>query len=111
MQDQETTIGEIRKAIAEFVHARDWEASHNPKNLAMCVAIEAAELMEIFQWCTVEEGDGLMQDGKTAEHTREEIADVAIYLLSLCNRLGVDLSAAIEDKMRKNDKRFPRIGE
>lgn len=105
--DDLTTIGELRREMAEFVRDRDWEQFHAPKNLAMSLAIEAAELMELFQWIGVEESrpDRL---GKT-QRTRaaEEISDVLAYLLALANVLGLDLTDAFRRKMAQNRSRYP----
>lgn len=106
MKDKETNIQEIKDKVKQFVESRDWSKSHSPKNLAMSISIESAELMEIFQWCSTDEAWNINETAE-AEHLREEIADVLIYSISLANQLNIDISAAIEDKMMKNAKRFP----
>ena len=106
MNDRVTTVMELRNAFREFVRARRWEDAHSPKNLAMSIAIEAAELMEIFQWSSLERSSDVAKTPEF-EHVREELADVLIYCLSLANRLDIDISAAIEDKLVKNAKRYP----
>ncbi len=97
----------LKAAVAKFVKARDWEKFHSPKNLAMSISIEAAELMEIFQWFGLKESAALLQDPAKAEHIREELADIAIYLISFCNLYKIDLAASITDKLKKNRARFP----
>jgi dCTP diphosphatase len=107
MHDADTTVSELRRLIADFVAARNWEQFHTPKNLAMSTAIEAAELMEHFQWLTPEESRELAGKPEALAEIGEELADVCCYLLGLANTLGIDLAAAIEDKMRKNERKYP----
>ena len=107
MSDNSTSIDELRRLVAEFVAARDWEQFHAPKNLAMALAIEAAELMEHFQWLTVQQSRDLRQDSKRRQAVAEEMADVCCYLLALANELDVDLSRAVRDKMSKNARKYP----
>lgn len=107
MNDRQTTVSELRSLVARFVSERAWEQYHDPKNLSMAIAIEAAELMEHFQWLTREEARAAAGDEKLLSEVREELADVAAFLLSLCNALNVDLSSALEEKMRKNAAKYP----
>lgn len=107
LRDADTTVSELRRLIAEFVAARNWEQFHTPKNLAMSVAIEAAELMEHFQWLTPDESRELVGNPEALVEIGEELADVCCYLLALANTLGIDVAAAIEDKMRKNERKYP----
>jgi NTP pyrophosphatase (non-canonical NTP hydrolase) len=107
MADHDTTLADLRQRVAEFVAARDWEQYHVPKNLSVSVAVEAAELMEHFQWLTHEQAAAAMQDDERRAAVVEELADVLIYALSLANVLNVDLSAAIVDKLAQNERRFP----
>ncbi|MBN1139751.1 MAG: nucleotide pyrophosphohydrolase [Anaerolineae bacterium] len=105
-----TTVGELRQAVAAFVDARDWRPFHTAKNLSMSIAIEAAELMERFQWLTPDEA--LAAVGEPAERAAvaEELADIVIYCLSLSNALDLDLSSAVLGKLRTNEHRYP-VGE
>jgi len=107
MNDSTTTIGALRKAIAQFIRERDWEQFHSPKNLSMAVSIEAAELMELFQWMEVDEARRKSRLPRLRKKIEEEIADIAIYTLSLCHTLGLDLSSCIEKKIAKNRKKYP----
>ena len=105
MDDSQTTLQELKDRMARFVRERDWEQFHTPKNLAMSIAIEAAELMEHFQWLTVEESKKL-----NADHLNdigEELADIILYSLSLANTLGLDLSQTVCAKMEKNIRKYP----
>jgi len=91
--------------IAEFSAARDWERFHAPKNLAMALSVEAAELVEIFQWMSESESGAL--DEETLGRATDEIADVQIYLLQIAARLEVDLGRAVLEKLDKNEKKYP----
>lgn len=98
----------IAARVRAFAEARDWEVFHTPKNLVMALAVEAAELMEPFQWLTPEEAAGLREnDPDTLAAVSEELADVAIYLVRLSDVLGVDLAEAISAKLEANSARFP----
>ena len=105
--DAQTTVGALKAAVHNFVAARDWYQYHTPKNLAMCIAIEAAEIMEHFQWQTLEESTALMTDEKGRSEVADELADVLIYCLSFANSSGIDITTAIEKKLARNEVRFP----
>lgn len=107
MNDAQTRVQELRALIAEFVAAREWERYHDPKNLAMSIAIEAAELMEHFQWVRSEELARLLGDETLRGEVRDELADVVCYVLALANVLDVDLSAAVSEKVKKNSVKYP----
>lgn len=107
MTDETTTLAELRRRIAGFVAARDWEQFHTPKNLSVAIGIEAAELMEHFQWLTNEQAVAAVQDEAKRAAVAAELADVLIYTLSLANVLGVDVSAAALGKLERNEERFP----
>lgn len=105
--DDITTVQELRKRMDDFVDARNWDTVSTPKNLAMSIAIEAAELMEHFQWG---ENSDYVGDKVTPEKREEiamEVADVMVYLVSFCRALDIDLSTAVMKKMDKNELRFP----
>ena len=107
MSDAETTVAELRELIRIFVKNRDWEQFHAPKNLAMSLAIEAAELMEHFQWISTEKSREIAAEpGKLAE-VSDELADVLCYALAMANQLNIDLSTAIRSKMIKNEEKYP----
>lgn len=106
MTDKNTNIQELKDKVSTFVKERNWEKFHNPKNLSMSIAIEASELMEIFQWLSIEESINIM-DSLEAEHLKEELADVIIYCISLANQLNIDISTAIIDKIKKNSVKYP----
>ena len=95
----------LRQQLAAFVAERDWEQFHNPKNLAMSVAIEAAEVMEHFQWLTPAQAADLPAGSR--EEVALECADVLLYLIRLCDKLGIDLAAAADRKLVLNAKKYP----
>ena len=105
--DAQTTLGALRQAVADFVAARDWQPFHSPKNLSMSIAIEAAELMERFQWLTPQEAQVAVQDSAERVAVADELADVLIYCLSLSNALNLDVSSAVLGKLRTNEQRYP----
>lgn len=109
--DEETTVGQLRAAVRQFVSARNWEIYHTPKNLAMSIAIEAAEIMEHFQWRTPEASSALVQDEGLRAEVADELADVLIYCLSFANACEIDVSAAIQKKLARNEARFPKNHE
>lgn len=107
MNDSSTTVAELIRLVDQFVADRDWEQFHDPKNLSASIAIEAAELMEHFQWLRSDELESVRGDGEKMTKIGEEVADVAAYLLSFASTMGIDISAALEDKMKKNAKKYP----
>lgn len=96
----------LAAAAAQFAHERDWGPYHSPKNLSMALSVEVAELVEIFQWSTEDESRAVMQTGE-ADHVRQELADIAIYLVQLCNAMKIDLNAAVEAKLAMNARKYP----
>jgi dCTP diphosphatase len=96
----------LRTRLQSFARARDWEQFHTPKNLAMALAGEVGELIEIFQWLTADESERVM-DGPRAEDVEDELADVFIYLLRMADVLGVDLAEATRAKLERNEDRYP----
>lgn len=105
--DATTTVAELRKLVADFVAERDWSQFHSPKNVSMALAIEAAELMEHFQWLSPEASRELTHDPERLAAVGEEIADVVGYSFALANELGIDLASTIRAKMIKNAKKYP----
>jgi len=93
--------------IASFIRDREWEVYHGPKNIASSIAIEAAEILEIFQWLSEQEADGLKNNAEAKRRVGEEIADVVFYCMDLCNCLGLDLSEAAKEKMKSNERKYP----
>ena len=107
MTDETTTVMQLRRQLADFVAQRQWQKYHDPKNLSMSIAIEAAELMEHFQWVRNDELPELLHDQRHRQRIGEEIADVTCFLLGLVNVLELDLSSAVAGKMAKNAAKYP----
>lgn len=107
MSDAETTVAQLRQIVDAFVAERDWGQFHTPKNLAMSLAIEAAELMEHFQWLTPEQSWQAAADPEKKQAIGEELSDVFSYLLALAGALKLDLASALEAKMAKNAEKYP----
>ena len=98
-------LDELIRSIDDFALERDWSRFHTPSLLSMSVSIEAAELMEIFQWMSPAESMESLADPKTREALSDEVADVLIYLLRLCSVSGVDPIEAATSKLAKNRSR------
>jgi NTP pyrophosphatase (non-canonical NTP hydrolase) len=107
MPDQTTTIAGLREAVDAFVDARDWHPFHNAKDLAISIAIEAAELLEEFQWQDAAQVAATSADRDARERVRQELADVLIYCLSLSNALEIDISDAVRDKLVRSGRKYP----
>ncbi|MFE6761802.1 nucleotide pyrophosphohydrolase [Streptomyces sp. NPDC057689] len=103
----ELDVRALQQRLADFAAARDWGPYHTPKNLASALSVEAAELLEIFQWLTPEQSARVMADPATAPRVADEVADVLAYLLQFCDVLGIDVLAAHAAKIERNESRFP----
>ena len=97
----------LRDEIRRFVHERDWEQFHTPKNLIMALTGEVGELAEIFQWLTEAQSASVASDPATAQAVRDELADVLLYLVRLADVLDVDLEAAAHAKVVRNAAKYP----
>jgi len=107
MNDSHTTIAELREVVRHFVDERDWQQFHSPKNLSMALSIEAAELMEHFQWIDTAQSRRISEDSQQLAAVSEELADVLSYTLALANSLNIDLADTIRQKMIKNEEKYP----
>ena len=103
----ELNFEDLAVRLKKFADARDWEKFHTPKNLAMALSVEVSELSEIFQWMTAEESANVMRDQKSADAVKDELADIALYLVRLSSILKVDLLTEANAKIDRNEKRFP----
>ena len=103
--DATTTLAELQSAALAFRDARDWAQFHRPKDLAMAIGIEAAELAELFLWRSAD--DAMGADTDLRQKASDEIADVLLYLLYMADALGIDVATAVFGKMAKNEARFP----
>ncbi len=103
--DPSTTVMQLRHMVDEFVSERDWHQFHAPKNLSMALSIEAAELMEHFQWISMDESRN--PDPAKLLEIGEELADVLCYAMGLANELNIDIATAMKNKMVKNRRKYP----
>ena len=95
----------LTKRLREFADARDWEQFHSPKNLAMALSVEVAEIVEHFQWLSQEQSSNLPE--KTLVKVETELADTLLYLVRLADKLGIDLLSAAQQKIEVNEKKYP----
>ena len=98
-------IDKLQDKLSKFASDRDWEQFHTPKNLAMALSVEASELVKIFQWLTSEESN--CPNDKLLSQIESEVADVSIYLLRICSVLDINLSEAIDYKIKLNAEKYP----
>lgn len=105
MDDATTTLGELRARLRVFNAERDWARYHCPRNLAMALSVEAAELLQLYLWSS---DDGPQPPVASRQpKVAEEAADVLICLLNLCERADIDLAAAVEAKLARNAEKYP----
>jgi dCTP diphosphatase len=100
-----TDLEGLRTQLRAFAAARDWEPFHSPKNLAMALSGEAAELLEVFQWLTEEQSHRL--DAQARSAAADEVADVLLYLVRIADKLDLDLLAEAQRKLADNERRYP----
>jgi NTP pyrophosphatase (non-canonical NTP hydrolase) len=98
-------LEELKERLRAFVAERDWDQFHSPKNLAMALSVEAAELVELFQWLTEAESAAL--DAEKRKRAAEELADVLVYLVRIADRLDIDLLQAAAEKLERNAVKYP----
>jgi dCTP diphosphatase len=97
----------IQKIMKDFTEARDWNKFHSPKNIAMALAAESGELLEIFQWLTEQESFAVKDVAELKERVEHEIADISLYLIRLAGLLDININSAIENKITLNNKKYP----
>ena len=104
--DNTTTIDEIKQWIKDFDNKRDWGQYHHPKELAISISLEAAELLENFQWKekTIE---SIKSNNKLLQSLQNELADIIIYSLNFADQLDIDVSEAVKSKLEENNKKYP----
>lgn len=100
-------IKKIQKRLRDFARERSWDQFHNPKNLSMALAAEAAELLEIFQWLSEAQSKDIVKYEKEMALVKQEIADVFIYLVRLADKLEIDIEKAVFDKIEMNENKYP----
>jgi dCTP diphosphatase len=99
------TVEELQARIRDFNRRRDWDQYHSPKNLAIALSVESAELLEIFLWLTQEQSANL--DGKQRARLKEELGDILIYLVNLASKFDLNLLQCAADKLDLNEKKYP----
>lgn len=99
------SFSQLRTALRNFATERDWDQFHSPKNLSMALTVEAAELLECFQWLTEAQSGEL--DEKQLASVQDEIADIQLYLIRLADKLDIDIDSACWIKISKNEKKYP----
>lgn len=107
LNDSQVSVDALRSIVSTFVHERNWEQFHNPKNLAMSLAIEAAELMEHFQWRSLQDSAQVVHQLGERDKIAEEVADCLAYILALANVMQLDLATTLAAKMQKNAQKYP----
>ena len=107
MNDSTATVADLKRLVQDFVSERHWEPFHDAKNLSTAIAIEAAELMEHFQWLRSDELPAVRDDEEAMREIRAELADITAFVLSFAQTMGIDLSSSLEEKMKQNAVKYP----
>ncbi len=107
MPDESTTVNELRDLVRRFVDERNWQKFHNPKNLSMSLAIEVGELMEHFQWLTLDEAADVASRPEKKHDVEEELSDCLAYIIAIANAMDIDLSESLAAKMARNAEKYP----
>lgn len=105
--DAETTLSDVKQWVEVFVEERDWKQYHHPKELAISLCLESAELLENFQWREKQPVEDIRNDSELMKELGRELADVIIYAVNLSNVLGLDISEIVEAKLQENDDKYP----
>lgn len=103
----ELDLAEVREFLRRFAEERDWEQFHTPKNLAMAMAGEVGELLEIFQWLTPEESAAVASEPERVGAVADELIDILQYVVRMADNFGIDLNEAFWRKFRENAERYP----
>lgn len=106
--DEYVNIDDLKKRVRHFVRERGWEKYHTPKDIAVAIAVEAGELLEIFQWMKEDEEKKLKENNMVMERIKNELADILNYCLSMANILEIDLTRSFLEKLKKNEKKYPK---
>jgi NTP pyrophosphatase (non-canonical NTP hydrolase) len=105
--DKNTTLETLRKEYGEFVKERNWSQYQDPKSVAVSITLEAAELLELFQWDTREQGAEKLQDPEWREKIKMELADIFIYTINFAMQADIDLTEVFQEKLEKVRKKYP----
>ena len=100
-------IGKLQEKVIQFRDERDWAQYHNPKDLAISLSLEAAELLEIFQWKDTTQVEELRSDSKVISKVKEELGDIFIYALTLAHEFELDPAEVVLDKISINERKYP----
>jgi dCTP diphosphatase len=100
-------LEDLQNKVIEFRDARDWAQYHNPKDAAISLTLEAAELLEIFQWKNPQEVEAIKSEPEERRRVKEELGDILIYALNMCHTFGFDPSEVILEKLDINEKKYP----
>ena len=106
MDKENLDLKNLKEKLKKFSTERDWEQYHSPKNLAMALSVEVAELVEIFQWSN-DGGLKEIKDPETRKQIEDEIADIFIYLVRIANKMGIDIEDAVYKKLELNRLKYP----
>ncbi len=98
---------DLARRLREFARERDWEQFHSPKNLAISISVESAELLELFQWSRGGDGWDSLNDDVIRERSAEELADILLYLVRFADKAGIDLEKAALRKLERNAEKYP----
>jgi NTP pyrophosphatase (non-canonical NTP hydrolase) len=110
LADDTTSVSQLKVLVNDFVSERNWQRFHNPKNLAMSLAIETGELLEHFQWLTMEEATAVQNQPAAKHDVEEELSDCLAYIVAIANTMDIDLSESLRKKMIRNAEKYP-VGE
>ncbi len=102
-----TSFETVLKKIKKFRDERDWKKFHNPKDMAEAMVIEASELLELFLWKSQKESQDFLKNKKNHEEVSDELADIMLYLVEFADTWGIDIEEAMENKLKKNMKKYP----
>jgi dCTP diphosphatase len=105
--DEKVTVAELKRKVDSFIIERDWLEYQKPKDLVISIVLEASELLEKFQWLTDDEVKQALDDPEMFNAMKSELADVVTYVLNLSSRLGIDLSEAVLEKIKENERKYP----
>lgn len=106
--DEYVNIDRLKAKVKHFVRERDWEKFHTPKDLAIAIAVEAGELLEIFQWMKDSETSKVRENKILMERIESDLADVINYCLSMANALDLDLAKIVFAKLKENERKYPK---
>ena len=105
--DADSTISQLKSEVQQFISDRDWEQFHDPKNVAMALASEVGELLDLFRWVRSEKSFQVLEDEEMRTAVRMELADITMFLVDLASICEIDLTESVSEKMKINASRYP----